>query len=113
MILQPFCETKVEIETTAFRCVSKEQSPIATASGLEFQSPPTSGSSWTKFAAVGAISSQSDLCLHFGVGGVERIDEVKVRWPSGKVDSLKDLAANQRLFVQEGKGLIRAILLPN
>ena len=33
--------------------------------------------------------------------------EVKVRWPSGKVDSLKDLAANQRLFVQEGKGLIK------
>jgi hypothetical protein len=56
----------------------------------------------------GSYLSQSDLCLHFGTGQVEHVDEVEVCWPSGKVDILKDLAVDQRLLIQEGKGLVRA-----
>src|SRR5262249_27609107 len=56
----------------------------------------------------GSYLSQSDLCLHFGVGRMEQVDEVEVRWSSGKVDIPKDVAVDQRLFIQEGKGLVRA-----
>jgi enediyne biosynthesis protein E4 len=59
----------------------------------------------------GSYLSQNDLCLHFGLGETEKIDEVEVRWPSGKIDTLKNIAVNQRLFVQEGKGLTRAMPL--
>jgi hypothetical protein len=59
----------------------------------------------------GSYLSQNDLCVHFGVGGAERVDEVTVRWPSGKIDTLKNLPADQRLFVQEGTGLIRTMSL--
>ena len=61
----------------------------------------------------GSYLSQSDLCVHFGLGGAERVDEVTVRWPSGRVDTLRDLPADQRLFIQEGRGLIRTMPLAN
>ncbi|PYV38402.1 MAG: RNA-binding protein, partial [Acidobacteria bacterium] len=60
----------------------------------------------------GSYLSQSDFCLHFGIGEAERVDEVEVRWPSGSIDRIKDVPANQRLFVEEGKGLLRAVALP-
>ncbi|PYV83236.1 MAG: RNA-binding protein [Acidobacteria bacterium] len=59
----------------------------------------------------GSYLSQNDLCLHFGIGDMKRVDEVEVRWPSGAVDRIKDVLANQRLFVEEGRGLLRAIRL--
>src|SRR5206468_13019276 len=60
----------------------------------------------------GSYLSQSDLCLHFGVGEAKVVDLVEVRWPSGVVDGLKKISANQRLFIQEGKGLVKALPLP-
>jgi len=59
----------------------------------------------------GSYLSQNDLCLHFGIGDMKRVDEVEVRWPSGAVDRIKDVLANQRLFVEEGRGLLRAVRL--
>jgi len=47
--------------------------------------------------------STSSLTQHFGLGAVERIDSVEVRWPSGEVTALPDLAANQRLMLREGE----------
>jgi enediyne biosynthesis protein E4 len=55
----------------------------------------------------GSYLSQNDLCLHFGLGETERVEEIEVRWPSGKVDTLKNVAVDQRLFIQESRGLIR------
>ena len=60
----------------------------------------------------GSYLSQSDLCLHFGVGEAKVIDLVEVHWPSGVVDGLKKISPNQRLFIQEGKGLVKALPLP-
>ncbi|HJU56375.1 MAG TPA: CRTAC1 family protein, partial [Pyrinomonadaceae bacterium] len=45
--------------------------------------------------------SASDLRLLFGLGGGQKIDEVEVRWPSGGVTMLKDVAANRYLMVRE------------
>jgi hypothetical protein len=60
----------------------------------------------------GSYLSQSDFCLHFGVGEAKLVDLVEVRWPSGTVDQVKNVSANQRLFIEEGKGLIRTLSLP-
>ena len=43
--------------------------------------------------------------LHFGLGETEKIDEIEVRWPSGMVDRLSNVTADQRIVVEEGKGL--------
>ena len=41
--------------------------------------------------------SHSDLRLHFGLGQAERVDRLEVRWPSGAVQVLRDIAADQVL----------------
>lgn len=60
----------------------------------------------------GSYLSQSDLCLHFGLGAADVVELVEVRWPSGVVDQLKNVPVNRRIFIEEGKGLLREIRLP-
>jgi hypothetical protein len=48
--------------------------------------------------------SASDLRLLFGLGNKEKVDEVEVRWPSGVVTTLKDVAVNRYLVVKEDAG---------
>jgi len=50
-------------------------------------------------------ASQSDFRLHFGLGPHAKADEVKVRWPNGKGESFSDIAANQAIVIEEGKGI--------
>jgi hypothetical protein len=47
--------------------------------------------------------SQSDLRVHFGLGGAQKAD-LEIHWPSGQVDRIKDAKANQVVTVTEGKG---------
>lgn len=49
--------------------------------------------------------SQNDMRVNFGVGKAVKIKSVEVRWPSGQVDTLNDLAANQIITIKEGSGL--------
>jgi hypothetical protein len=49
--------------------------------------------------------SQNDLRLHFGLGTATRIDTLEVRWPSGAVERLKDVTADQVITIVEGAGL--------
>jgi len=57
----------------------------------------------------GSYISQSDLRLHFGLGKAEKVDTLEIRWPSGHVDALKDIKANQLIFVKEGEGIVRTL----
>ena len=45
-------------------------------------------------------ASSSDLTVHFGLD-MDSKASVEIRWPSGKVQQLGELAANQRLRVEE------------
>jgi len=49
--------------------------------------------------------SQSDLRLHFGLGSSTRAQKIMIRWPSGLVETLSDLPANQYYVVREGGGV--------
>jgi len=55
----------------------------------------------------GSYLSQNDLRVHFGLGKAARADRVEIRWPSGQVDRLADVLANQLIVVREGKGVMR------
>ncbi len=57
----------------------------------------------------GSYISQSDLRVHFGLGKADKVDVLEIRWPSGQVDTLKDVRANQLIFVKEGAGISRAV----
>jgi len=56
----------------------------------------------------GSYISQNDLRIHFGLGKAEKVDRLEVRWPSGQVDTLKDVNVNQLILVKEGAGIIRS-----
>ena len=49
--------------------------------------------------------SQSDLRLHFGLGKSSKAEKIVIRWPSGLIETLSDLPANQYYTVREGSGV--------
>ena len=61
----------------------------------------------------GSYISQNDLRIHFGLGKAEKVDVLEIRWPSGHVDTLKDVKANQLIFVKEGEGITRTMQFPS
>ncbi|MCS6954331.1 MAG: CRTAC1 family protein, partial [Bryobacteraceae bacterium] len=52
----------------------------------------------------GSYLSQNDLRVHFGLGQAARAD-IEVHWPSGIVDKIPGVQADQVIVVVEGKGL--------
>ncbi len=50
--------------------------------------------------------SQNDLRAHFGLGAAAQADRVEVVWPSGRMESVANVAANQIVTIEEGKGIV-------
>ena len=53
----------------------------------------------------GSYPCHSDMRLHFGLGQATVADQVEIRWPSGFVEKLEQVRADQALKVREGKGI--------
>jgi hypothetical protein len=54
-----------------------------------------------------SVMSQSDLRLHFGVGKVETIDAIEIKWPTTqKIERFAQVKANQILTIREGEGIV-------
>ena len=49
----------------------------------------------------GGYNSQSDFRLHFGLGKAQLIEGMEIRWPSGEIQKLSGVKANQVLTVTE------------
>jgi hypothetical protein len=52
----------------------------------------------------GSIFSASDSRVHFGLGSATRVD-LEIRWPSGRVQALRGVRANQMIVVNEDSGI--------
>ena len=50
--------------------------------------------------------SSSDPRLYFGLGRASKVDLVEIVWPSGKIDRLQGVDADQFLTVKEGAGQV-------
>jgi hypothetical protein len=50
-----------------------------------------------------AYLSQDDGRLHFGLGTATRVDKLTLHWPSGREQTLENLAADRILTVEEPK----------
>jgi hypothetical protein len=56
-----------------------------------------------------SVMSQNDLRLHFGVGKVETIDAIEIKWPTTqKVERFTQIKVNQILIIREGAGIVAA-----
>jgi len=51
--------------------------------------------------------SANDLRIHFGLGEAKKLDLLEIRWPSGVVDTLRDLDVNRLFVVQEGGKILK------
>lgn len=51
----------------------------------------------------GSFYSQGHYRLYFGLGQHSRVDVLKIRWPDGEIQELKDLAGNSILEVERNK----------
>ena len=45
--------------------------------------------------------SQNDHRMHFGIASATEVDFVEIKWPSGKIQRLENLEANQILTIEE------------
>ncbi len=45
--------------------------------------------------------SQNDMTLHFGLGKHQAVDEIEIHWPSGTVQRVSAVAADQLLLIRE------------
>lgn len=54
----------------------------------------------------GGYLSQSELVLTFGLGSATKADSIQIDWPSGQVDHLNGINADQTIAVEEGKGVV-------
>src|SRR5258708_22516850 len=53
-----------------------------------------------------SVMSQSDLRLHFGLGKIETVDSIEVKWPTTqKIERFARVKANQILTIREGDGI--------
>ncbi|MFZ0800884.1 MAG: CRTAC1 family protein [Terriglobales bacterium] len=60
----------------------------------------------------GSYLSQNDLRLHFGLGAAPAMDEVEIRWPNGKTETLRGVPADFIYTVVEGSGIQGKLALP-
>ena len=68
--------------------------------------------SWTHQLTAGSgYQSSNERVLLFGLGDCERIDHLKIRWPSGLVETFDEIKANRELVSVEGAG--KLLELPN
>jgi enediyne biosynthesis protein E4 len=73
---------------------------LASSGGAKLSQMVKTGSSYC---------SQSELPLTFGLGRAEdKPYTIEISWPSGQVDKIPDVKANQALTIQEGKGITSA-----
>jgi hypothetical protein len=68
---------------------------LVSASGLEQHAIVTTG---------GSYLSASDKRLHFGLGGDKAVKMLEITWPSGTVQHLENVPADQILIVREPAG---------
>lgn len=75
--------------------------------GVRITVTASGGKRWTRDRqSGGGYISDHDPRVHFGLGDVERLEKIEVRWPNGRTDVVKDVAADRYVTVTEGKGLI-------
>ncbi len=56
-----------------------------------------------QYSTVSGYASSSAGPAHFGLGSAKKADEIEIRWPSGTVQVLKDVSADQVVKVKEQK----------
>jgi hypothetical protein len=71
------------------------------AIGAEVKLVTANGSQFATVSTAGSYLSSSDKRLHFGLGVESAAQSIEIRWPSGILQTLKNIRADQILQVDE------------
>jgi len=72
--------------------------------GAEIKLTTPAGSQYVTVTTAGSYLSSSDKRAHFGLGSAKTAQSVQIRWPSGIVQTLNNVPADQMLKVEEPAG---------
>jgi len=72
--------------------------------GAEIKLTTPAGSQYVTVTTAGSYLSSSDKRAHFGLGTAKLAQAIQIRWPSGIVQTLNNLPADQVLKVEEPAG---------
>jgi tetratricopeptide (TPR) repeat protein len=78
---------------------------------LQAASDPRWREQWNHATSAFGYASASAGPLHFGIGHAKTIDRVEIRWPSGTLQVLENVAADQVLTVRETPVLAEGVRL--
>jgi hypothetical protein len=67
---------------------------------------------FSEVRAGGSYLSQNDPRLHFGLGTEASMSEVEIKWPSGRIEVLRNVPADFIYTVIEGEGIKEKLALP-
>ena len=56
----------------------------------------------------GSYLSHNDMRIHFGLGNVDAIDRIRIRWPNGEWENLDGVEGGRYWFVREGAGRVQS-----
>ena len=62
------------------------------------------GQQWQTVTTAGSYCSSNDRRAHFGLGADASAQTVEIRWPSGIVQTLSNVAGDRIVVVEEAEG---------
>ena len=57
-----------------------------------------------------SFRSQAPNVVHFGLGDADAVESLTIRWPSGKVQVLKDVKGDRHIVVDEGTDAVETVV---
>jgi hypothetical protein len=88
----------------AFRLVGTKSNRDAIGAHVSVKT--TAGAQMDEIKGGTSYLATGDPRLYFGLGTVDNVSEVEIRWPSGKLETYKDLKSRQILTIAEGNGIL-------
>jgi hypothetical protein len=82
------------------RCVGRESNRSAIGTRVLLGSGKLQ--QMREIKAGSGYASQNDTRVHFGLASADQIDELEIRWPSGRIQKRQNLKPDQILTVHEG-----------
>jgi hypothetical protein len=89
------------------KVVAQTGSPVLSAKSAAEGQPSTPLTQIEEVRSSNGYYSSSDLRIHFGLNDAKKVDMVEIRWPSGAVDTLKDLDVNRLYVIEEGGKILK------
>jgi hypothetical protein len=78
------------------------------AIGARMEIHTSAGIQYDQVIGNSGYAGQNGKWMHFGLGDIDHIDQAIFHWPSGVVDEIGSLAADEKYYAKEGLGIVTA-----